>query len=141
MNADATTWQLLVAAFAGGATAGAAFVLRYVRPATNKGEAKTNALGAVYIKCKDCGLEHAVYPTGECHAVRDVGDPRQEPNVPPLAERAATLMGEAGGRAQSQARPIPRCVHGIPVSRPCERCSAQIRPQGSDGDVGNPRRG
>lgn len=35
----------------------------------------------VYMKCRDCGLEHAVYPTGKVHALRP--DARQPKGVPP----------------------------------------------------------
>lgn len=35
--------------------------------------------GAVYIKCRDCGREHAVYPDGKTHALRSIDEVRQNP--------------------------------------------------------------
>lgn len=48
-----------------------------IRPKT-----KTNTWsGAVYIRCRDCKTEHAVYANGECHAVRDAAYEREQARV------------------------------------------------------------
>lgn len=37
--------------------------------------------GAVYIKCRDCGREHAVYPDGKTHALRSIDEVRRKPSI------------------------------------------------------------
>lgn len=36
--------------------------------------------GAVYIKCRDCGREHAVYGDGKTHALRSIDEVREKSN-------------------------------------------------------------
>lgn len=37
-------------------------------------------LHGVYIKCKDCKLEHIVYPSGKYHALRPIPKNEEQPN-------------------------------------------------------------
>jgi hypothetical protein len=106
----------------------------------------------VYHKCKDCGLEHAVYPTGKVHALRPSVKDCKHPTCSQVGRYWVCdnclhgkllsegcdkrgVVGEALGRAPNEeakqstpivlgVKPDPKlhCGHGVLWNVPCPEC-------------------
>jgi transcription elongation factor Elf1 len=81
----------------------------------------------VYHKCKDCGLEHAVYPTGKVHALRppDDEDPTLAPGWwLPCVHKAVNATDGGGGVVCEHCGIKMTCPHNVPIVAHCAQCHA-----------------